>query len=168
VNDEGPAEDLAPPPKPPRPPGGRRRSQADIDVLINRIDSLLQYAVPRSQVIDVMRKEHQLPPRTCDKYIAIVRQRWAESATDRETAKQRQILRLYAQLRSLQAAGDHREVRHREILLAKIEGTLAPLQLSAVIRSTWDELMPEQIKYIIENNGKLPPGVTAEMLFPRK
>lgn len=150
------------------PPGGRRRPQVDIDNLVNRIDALLQYAVPRSQVIELMLKEHELSPRTCDKYIGIVRARWAESATDRETAKQRQILRLYAQLRDLQAHGDHREVRHRENLLAKIEGTLAPLQLSAVVRSTWDELTPEQTAYIIANNGKLPPGLTAEMLFPKK
>lgn len=150
------------------PPGGKRRSGTDAEVMIGKIDALLLYGVPRLEVLAVMAREHQLPSRTCDKYISIARRRWAENVADREEAKQRQILRLYSQLRELQLAKNHREVRHRERLLAQIEGTLAPLQLSQVVRSTWEGLTPEQLAYIRDNNGKLPPGVTAEMLFPRR
>lgn len=115
-----------------------------------------------------MRREHQLAPRTCDKYIGIIRKRWDETAVDREEVKRRQILRLYAQLRTLQSEGNHIEVWRREKLLAQIEGTLAPLQLSAVVREEWNNLTPEQLAYIRENGGKLPPGLTTEMLFPKR
>lgn len=173
MSDEDDQEDDGRPPPPiarkrPRPPGGKRRSAADVEILLRKIDALLLYAIPRSQVIVTMGSENQLAPRTVDKYIGIVRKRWDETIADREEVRRRQILRLYAQLRTLQAQGNHREVWRREVLLAKIEGTLAPLQLSAVVREQWNDLAPEQLKYIIDNGGKLPEGLTTEMLFPKR
>lgn len=156
----------------PRPPGGKRRSAADTEVMIGKINALLLHAVPRHDVIAVMKREHRLPERTCDKYIGICRKRWADNVADRETAKQRQINRLYAQMRALELEQNpkvrkHIEIFRRERLLAQIEGTLAPLQLT-VQQEEWENLTPEQTRYIIENDGKLPPGVTAEMLFRKR
>lgn len=163
-----PADPAEAPSHRPKPPGGRRRSQVDIDGMLDKIEALLLYGVPRLKVLKAMADEHQLPNRTCDKYIAMVRDRWQDQVADREVAKQRQILRLYSQLRKLQLENNHIEVWRREKLLAQIEGTLAPLQLTQLVRSTWEGLTAEQLAYIRDNNGKLPPGVTAEMLFPRR
>lgn len=154
---------------PGKPPGGPRRSGSEVANIQNQVETLMLYGVSGPEILKALAKAGvELSERTLDDYCRRVREGWTrEAAAARTTARERQLNRLYAQVRELQLAKDHDEVHKREKLIARIEGNLAPVTVEVVEKSTWEDLTPEQLKYISDNGGKLPPGVTAEQLRTR-
>jgi hypothetical protein len=138
--------------------------------LMDIVEKAMTYGVGRTELLRLMLQEHKLPERTTEEYMARVRAMWkSETEDERPERKARQLRRLYRQLMELQDRREYAEVAKRERLIAEIEGNLAPEEIEIVRRVGWQDMSPEQVKFIIENRGKkLPPGVTYEALFALK
>lgn len=151
-----------------KPPGGRRRPDVQVMDIQAKVELLLLYGATGAEIKSALRQNGaEVSERSIDDYSRRIRDVWvAEEASARTTARQRQLARLYRQVRTLQTENKHDEVHKREKLIAKIEGNLAPVQVE-VKKSSWDDLTPEQLDFMAKNGGKLPPGVTAEQLRTR-
>jgi hypothetical protein len=127
------------------------------------------YGAGRAAIIRVLEKDH-IPARTVDDYVKRVRDRWlAESQAERPITRARQLRRLYRDLQRLGAENRHRHLLGFEKLIAELEGNgmspneVEPKQPSGSCQS-WHRLTTEQIRYIAENMGQLPPGVSPDDL----
>lgn len=150
-----------------KPPGGKRRGVAEVKTRTELVEQFMSYGAPRAAIRAALERNGlPMPERTLDEYMRRVREQWAREDDDqRPTRRARQLLRLYAQVRVLTEAKRHRDVLERERLIAQIEGNLAPLKVESTVRRRgWDDLSEADLEYIRKNDGKLPPGVTAEEL----
>lgn len=148
-------------------PHGKKRAKHEVHNIQVQVETLMLYNVSGPEIRRALAQNGvEVSERSLDDYSRRIRDQWAaDAAAARATARERQLSRLYGQVRALQRDGKHHgEVREREKLIAKIEGNLAPLKLEVVEKSSWDDLTPEQLDYMAKNGGKLPPGVTAEQL----
>ncbi len=107
----------------------------------------------------------EIPLRTIDDYMARARKQLEEEySSERLFLKARQLSRLHRTIRSLIAKGKHADTAQFERLVAQIEGNFAPIQVETLTKRGWDSLTDDELAYMRQNPGKLPPGRTLEEL----
>jgi hypothetical protein len=155
---------------PAKPPGGAKRTEAEIQRLLDATEHAMLYRMGRVAIgrvlQEVLKSPDPFPLRTVDDYMRKVRERWeAESKETRGQVKELAIRRIYKTMQAVVATKDFKTLLGWDQHLSRIQGTLAPLAIEAtgaggaplVPRTGGDVL--DELKKLVETLGEVvePP-----------
>ena len=119
-----------------KPPGGEKRTEAEVQRLLDATEHAMLYRMGRVAIGGVLQKvlgsDQPFPLRTVDDYMRRVRERWeAESKETRGEVKALAVRRIYKTMQALVGSKDYRTLLGWDQHLARVQGTLAPLAIEA-------------------------------------
>lgn len=150
-----------------KPPGGKRPTEAEKQKRFEAVRAAMVSGYGKAEILAALEGAGlgAMPERTLDDYMKRVRDSWqVEFAAAWATRRERALRRNYGHIAAAREAKDWPAVAAFERLVAQMEGTLAPIQIEAVKRRGWDTLTEDEIAYMREHEGRLPPGRTLEEL----
>jgi uncharacterized protein YigA (DUF484 family) len=150
-----------------KPPGGKRPPEALKQRRFEAIRGAMVQGYGKAEILAALIAADlgAMPERTLDDYMKRVRDSWqTEFTAAYTTLRQRSLRRNYGHLAKAVDAKHWAAVARFEEIIMTLEGTASPLKIETVARRGWDSLTEEEVAYMREHDGKLPPGRTLEEL----